>query len=130
MTQYKQPSTYARIAFFLFFSMAFGLLILLEFHQPDSSGKSVQDLIDRAFRQSVIATSSYLALSVLVLVLSSMAIKERQWPLKKMPVPFRIKITEIRNPWKIWLAGGFIVVMFLFQIAISWLPYIALKNLA
>jgi len=128
MSRYKQPSLTGKIVFFVILPLIIAALFLIQSLQGDRADYTPQELLDSLFQQALFATLFYLALSALAFWIALTAIKERQWPLKKIPVPVRTKVREVQRPWKVWIAFGFVLVYSCFLVATAWYPYILLLS--
>jgi Na+/H+ antiporter NhaC len=128
--KFIEPTPKTRQLFFL--SLFFlGVLALAIPHIDDllpplSSNQTIvfEQVLSRSLMAAVLSTLFFVVFSGIAFHYTQRAIRSGQWPPKGMSVPFRIKITEIKNPRNAWALLIILLCLFLAQTAMIWIVYV------
>ena len=104
----------------IFYSLLLGFLLVMLlldnfnnlFPVEGTQTQKIDINIERNFSFNIINTIIHIAYSFIVIYMGRLIIKCGRFPPKGMSVPYRIKITYINSPIKVWLVVGVLLVMF------------------
>jgi hypothetical protein len=123
-TQFIEPSIRARRWFWVIaLAWVCVVAVLINFDRwfpvSGSSLDQIEQLMNRSLCAIILRVIFYLAMSLVVIVLTIATVRTKQWPPRGMPVPFRARVTEVRRPIFVWLYASIIVMLHLLMIATS-----------
>jgi magnesium-transporting ATPase (P-type) len=85
--------------------------------------------IERSFYFNVVNAIVHIAFTFIVVYMGKLIIKSGKFPPNGMPIPYRIKITYVKNPNYIWLVIGILLLMFLLNIFSGFYEWYAVNEL-
>jgi hypothetical protein len=130
MTRYIEPTLRSRQLFFLYVILLGGFALFVS-HLDDillpllscDPLLALEQTIVWSLVSTILTTILYLSLSVTVIYYTRRAVQSGQWPAKGMTVPFRTKVTEIKNPRSAWLYLIIVLTIFTSSIVRQWLAH-------
>ena len=134
MSQFAEPSTRARKTFFLVALLWAVTLLLLNLGSDPapligSDSEKIKQFVDRAFYSLVMKAIFYFVLSSVIVYFSFKAVKSKQWPPPGFPVPFRIRIYSINQPYKVWSIAAFILSLYAMHIILEFYRWHTLRGI-
>ena len=121
----------------IFYSILLGFLLIILLLDNFNNlfpveGTQTQEIdinIERNFYLNIVNTIIHIAYSFIAIYMGKLIIKSGRFPPKGMPVPYRIKITYVNNPNKVWLVVGVLLFMFAVNIFFGFYKWYVINEL-
>ena len=124
MPPYREPSTKGKIYFFGLWLIILSLGLFLKHAEtlppvanPHTNQMAIYDTL--YLHLAIWKTAMYLGLIALATYIATSSRTHMEFPPPNIPVPFRQKVICIKNPKKIWIIYGILVIAWVSKIIVS-----------